>query len=736
MRPSKSYQPRTSRPIFTPEHDNDTGYPRRTSRVRISAGHDEMTGRIPYDSNVQLTKPRSNLVRKDRGMRERPNNSIHLDSNLMDSAIKLNQDVNVKVSKDRVKVGLTDTSNSPKKPKSPNDPKKSQAVSCECEGGGVTGKDLCYGRCFGQTPSSPQPCSGSCQSNLYGQVNTTIPPCKPANFGYDQMPRTYGSECDEKIHCACGGKIIDPKATDKKTTKKKKFKSTSASTDIEIPKLTKSGKTAAGEITRIGSLKPINEIKPISKGDIKLPGKIPKVKVSDKTILDPKDLNIDKIGSQNIKVGSDIDIKVPDKIPKVKVGDKTIVDRKDLNIDKIGSQTIKVGSDLDIKVPDKIPKVKVGDKTVVDRKDLNIDKIGSQNIKVGSDMDIKVPDKIPKVKVGDKTVLDPRDLTTDSKNIKPSSEGEIKLPDKSPKVKIDDKTTSESKDPSSPKDKDDDKTTSEPKDPSIPKTDSKSTDKPGAERKSSSKRKDKKSKVSLAPGAKKDSTSPRDQFTPKVGGDIPPDKKDSISSKGGRRKSRKGSPKKVPVKMGPPVKPVVKLSCGWIDHKSLMKLRSEMSVETSGFKACKRKRRPPPIDRSVELDFEEAIKYYTTKNPHLFKDLIDKSLEGTVYEEKPEKPEPTRMDRAKSIFQKLLPKSKPIEPEPPVEEREELCECPYGRIPPPLGYDPIPALPPRELAKYYPKRGLKLSVGGKGSLSPGLPDLFPLISRQQEACEY
>ncbi|KAH9632141.1 hypothetical protein HF086_002648 [Spodoptera exigua] len=170
---------------------------------------------------------------------------------------------------------------------------------------------------------------------------------------------------------------------------------------------------------------------------------------------------------------------------------------------------------------------------------------------------------------------------------------------------------------------------------------------------------------------------------------------------------------------------VRRLTCDWIDYKKLMKIRSEMSIETSGFKACKRKPKPPPVDRSVELNFEEAVVYYTSKNPHLFRDLVQQSLQDPIdNNDKINKQSEGKkgLSRTRRIFSKFKPKAKQSEPVPPPKEYyKEFCECPYGCIPPPTGY--IPVMPPKELAKLYPK-GFKLHLGGKGSLSRGLADIM------------
>ncbi|KAJ8737961.1 hypothetical protein PYW08_000556 [Mythimna loreyi] len=70
-------------------------------------------------------------------------------------------------------------------------------------------------------------------------------------------------------------------------------------------------------------------------------------------------------------------------------------------------------------------------------------------------------------------------------------------------------------------------------------------------------------------------------------------------------------------------------NCRWIDIEDLMRLRSELTEITCGFKVCKKRKRFRSDETifykqeaEIELDFEDAIKYYAGKNLDLFRDLI------------------------------------------------------------------------------------------------------------------
>lgn len=154
-------------------------------------------------------------------------------------------------------------------------------------------------------------------------------------------------------------------------------------------------------------------------------------------------------------------------------------------------------------------------------------------------------------------------------------------------------------------------------------------------------------------------------------------------------------------------------SCGWTDIEKLMKLRSELAECTSGFKACKKRKRriekPPP---EIELDFEDAIKYYVGKNLEQFQDLIQ-PLES--YQEKYKSKKEKNLaitDIQNDNFKGSVENVKiPL---------KEPCQCPYGQTPP---YETITFTPEacEKQAKLYPK-GMKLCLGAKGvaPMSPGV----------------
>lgn len=126
------------------------------------------------------------------------------------------------------------------------------------------------------------------------------------------------------------------------------------------------------------------------------------------------------------------------------------------------------------------------------------------------------------------------------------------------------------------------------------------------------------------------------------------------------------------------------------EQKQALKQKSDMTQTQSGFTVLKKKK-PPPIPEA-EFTVEDAVRYYATLNPDLLKELC---------------PPPTGFDEAdeaqKSDDCACEEKTKP----------EVDCECPYEPPPPP---------PPPEPVKEEegPFRGLKFSIGGKGSGSKGL----------------
>uniref|UniRef100_A0A2A4JLR0 Uncharacterized protein n=1 Tax=Heliothis virescens TaxID=7102 RepID=A0A2A4JLR0_HELVI len=195
-------------------------------------------------------------------------------------------------------------------------------------------------------------------------------------------------------------------------------------------------------------------------------------------------------------------------------------------------------------------------------------------------------------------------------------------------------------------------------------------------------------------------------------------------------------------------------SCGWIDMAKAMRLTSEWSQYTSGFKACKKKQKPKVVEvpqEEIELDFEDAVKYYATTHPELFRDLMQqelrKKLESETEAEQSNDKEGKKLKKGKKKERKdsfLSKKSKKETEKEKIKKGKKAskkgnsmsdsdeevkkknpyynktCDCPYGPIPPPIRYETT-SESPEELERY--PRGLKMSLGGKGSASPGLKNL-------------
>ncbi|KAH9632125.1 hypothetical protein HF086_002632 [Spodoptera exigua] len=77
-------------------------------------------------------------------------------------------------------------------------------------------------------------------------------------------------------------------------------------------------------------------------------------------------------------------------------------------------------------------------------------------------------------------------------------------------------------------------------------------------------------------------------------------------------------------------------SCAWIkDTEALLKIRSELTLTSSGFKASKTKRLPPkPPEPEIELDFAQAIRYFAMLNPDRFRELMIQERYRRAQEEK------------------------------------------------------------------------------------------------------
>ncbi|PZC74829.1 hypothetical protein B5X24_HaOG207093 [Helicoverpa armigera] len=184
-------------------------------------------------------------------------------------------------------------------------------------------------------------------------------------------------------------------------------------------------------------------------------------------------------------------------------------------------------------------------------------------------------------------------------------------------------------------------------------------------------------------------------------------------------------------------------SCGWVDMAEVIRRKSEWSQYTSGFKACKRKKAVKNLDvpqEEIELDFEDAVKYYASTHPELFRDLMQQELqkkiesetdleqfkgkEGKKLKKIKEKERKQREKARKKAEKEKNRKDKKTkkkgkrssDSDEEVKQKnslnEETCRCPYGPV-------PLPPYASTSEEWEYP-RGLKMCLGGKYSTTPGL----------------
>lgn len=144
----------------------------------------------------------------------------------------------------------------------------------------------------------------------------------------------------------------------------------------------------------------------------------------------------------------------------------------------------------------------------------------------------------------------------------------------------------------------------------------------------------------------------------------------------------------------------------WIDQKQVLKQKSDMTQTHSGFKFFKKKK-PPPVPE-VEFTVEDAVRYYASMNPNLLRDLV---------------PPPPEYRETHTEYKDCTCKGNKKA------NNDTECSCNDGE---PLGDSGVggfsvaggPPLPPCPVEpikdEEIPFRGLKLSMGGKGSGSKGL----------------
>lgn len=134
----------------------------------------------------------------------------------------------------------------------------------------------------------------------------------------------------------------------------------------------------------------------------------------------------------------------------------------------------------------------------------------------------------------------------------------------------------------------------------------------------------------------------------------------------------------------------------WVDGAEINKMKSILTETTSGFKVNKKKRPPPEPEKPFNI--EDAIRYYATLKPELFRNIVEEQDKQRQHEGKGAKGK----------------------------KSEVQCICSAETATP--ARHSVPSLPsasetPRSdetQDEDAPFRGLKIRVGGKGSGSPGL----------------
>ncbi|XP_021194543.3 uncharacterized protein LOC110379260 isoform X1 [Helicoverpa armigera] len=140
----------------------------------------------------------------------------------------------------------------------------------------------------------------------------------------------------------------------------------------------------------------------------------------------------------------------------------------------------------------------------------------------------------------------------------------------------------------------------------------------------------------------------------------------------------------------------------WLHDQMVSKQKSDMTQTQSGFTMFKKKKPPEPPE--AELTMDDAVRYYVSMNPALFKDLVlplQNNEDCSCEEDKKGK------NKKK--------KSKKVD-----------CSCSYE--------PPEPPPPPEPAPPEGPSGGLKFSMFGKGSGSKGLTGVccFDLIEERKD----
>ncbi|XP_047041222.1 uncharacterized protein LOC124645459 [Helicoverpa zea] len=146
-------------------------------------------------------------------------------------------------------------------------------------------------------------------------------------------------------------------------------------------------------------------------------------------------------------------------------------------------------------------------------------------------------------------------------------------------------------------------------------------------------------------------------------------------------------------------------SCAWIESDEMMKLRSDLTAVKSGFRARKKKRKP-----NIELDFEDAIRYFACLNPEKFKELmqdeLDKQVDAEVSKRKNEKKLKKKQEKEMKKLEKE--RKKPEKKKQKIfgirtKKKKEALQSPETS---------------EEITNMYPEKGFKLTIAGPCTPGP------------------
>lgn len=148
----------------------------------------------------------------------------------------------------------------------------------------------------------------------------------------------------------------------------------------------------------------------------------------------------------------------------------------------------------------------------------------------------------------------------------------------------------------------------------------------------------------------------------------------------------------------------------WVDQAQINKMKSGMTETTSGFKINVKKQPPPPPSQTEpEFSLDDAIRYYASMKPELFRDIMEE------HQKKQDRPDfharQSGQDKNPDVNCECTADS------------DDLSQRQTGGTGGPGPSESEPSEPvPSEITQEEegPFKGLKFKIGGKGSGSPGL----------------